>query len=181
MSEIQGNGLSTKWIGIVAVLFGILLLANHGNEFLKQLVVAPGSVAELGVPADCRADELEEEGLSLLECELMVSNIQITLASSPDWFRSALLALSFGGILFALLSIAVGMSFVNRTSPIGKLAGVCFAGLVAIDLLIFIAATNTGPLLRAQYLWSTLLWFFVHLSLLSAVFSVSKQPNLDSD
>ena len=67
------------------MLFGVLLLASHSNELLKQIVIAPGSIAELGVPADCRADELEEEGLSLLECELMVSNVQIILASSPEY------------------------------------------------------------------------------------------------
>ena len=106
--EFKGNKINTKWIGLVAVIFGVLLLANHSNELLKQLVIAPGSVAELGVPADCRADELEEEGLSLLECELMVSNVQITLVSSPEWFRPLMFLLSVSGVLFAALSISVG-------------------------------------------------------------------------
>ena len=157
------------------MLFGVLLLASHSNELLKQIVIAPGSIAELGVPADCRADELEEEGLSLLECELMVSNVQIILASSPEWFRSLMFLLSVSGILFAALSISVGFSFVNNKSMNLNWAKSCFVALIVIDLGIFILATNTGPLLRAQYLWSTLLWFFVHLFLLFAVVSISSK------
>ena len=157
------------------MLFGVLLLASHSNELLKQIVIAPGSIAELGVPADCRADELEEEGLSLLECELMVSNVQITLASSPEWFRPLMFLLSVSGVLFATLSISVGFSFVNNKSVNLNWAKSCFVALIVIDLGIFILATNTGPLLRAQYLWSTLLWFFVHLFLLFAVVSISSK------
>ena len=157
------------------MLFGVLLLASHSNELLKQIVIAPGSIAELGVPADCRADELEEEGLSLLECQLMVSNVQIILASSPEWFRPLMFLLSVSGILFAALSISVGFSFVNNKSMNLNWAKSCFVALIIIDLGIFIVATNTGPLLRAQYLWSTLLWFFVHLFLLFAVVSISSK------
>lgn len=169
MTPAQGHGINTKWIGLISVLFGLLLLASHGNELLKQLVVAPGSVAEQGVPADCREDELEEENLSLLECELLVSNVQIILASSPDWFRPAMLLFSTLGSLFAVFSIYLGMSVVAQ-SKLGSISlKACFGGLLAIDLLIFVAASNTGPLLRAQYLWPTLLWFFVHATLLAAV------------
>ena len=157
------------------MLFGVLLLASHSNELLKQIVIAPGSIAELGVPADCRADELEEEGLSLIECELMVSNVQIILASSPEWFRPLMFLLSVSGILFAALSISVGFSFVNNKSVNLNWGKSCFVALIVIDLGIFILATNTGPLLRAQYLWSTLLWFFVHLFLLFAVVSISSK------
>ena len=64
MSEVRDKKIDIKWIGVVAVLFGILLFANHGNELLKQLVITPLSAAELGIPADCRADELEEENIS---------------------------------------------------------------------------------------------------------------------
>ena len=157
------------------MLFGVLLLASHSNELLKQIVIAPGSIAELGVPAACRADELKEEGLSLLECELMVSNVQIILASSPEWFRPLMFLLSVSGIRFAALSISVGFSFVNNKSVNLNWAKSCFVALIVIDLGIFIVATNTGPLLRAQYLWSTLLWFFVHLFLLFAVVSISSK------
>ena len=171
MTEPQGTGINSKWLGVVAVLFGILLLANHGNEFLKQSVLIPGSTAELGVAADCRPDELEEEGLSLQECELMVSNVQIALVSSPTWFRSTMQWLSVLGILFATYSIVAGVAFVGERKINKSLVTICFAGLVLIDLCIFIAAVNTGPLLRAQYLWSTLLWFFIHLCLIAAVIS----------
>ena len=70
------------WLGVIALLFALLLLANQANELLKQIVIAPGSAAEIGTAADCRADELAEEGLSLKECQLMVSSVQIILVSS---------------------------------------------------------------------------------------------------
>jgi hypothetical protein len=180
MTESQGTGINSKWLGVVAVLFGILLLANHGNEFLKQSVLTPGSAAELGVAADCRADELEEEGLSLRECELMVSNVQIALVSSPLWFRPAMLWLSALGIMFATYSVVSGIAFVGERKTNNSLVVSCFAGLVLIDLCIFVAAISTGPLLRAQYLWSTLLWFFIHLSLFTAVISVKSSSDEES-
>jgi hypothetical protein len=180
MTEPQGTGINSKWLGVVAVLFGILLLANHGNEFLKQSVLTPGSAAELGVAADCRPDELEEEGLSLQECELMVSNVQIALVSSPAWFRSTMQWLSVFGILFATYSITSGIAFVGERKTNRTLVVLCFGGLVLLDLFIFVAAVNTGPLLRAQYLWSTLLWFFIHLSLLAAVLSAPSRSEEES-
>ena len=77
MSIKEGNNANIKWIGVTSVLFGVLLLANHGNEILRQSVIAPGVAIESA--ADCRPDELEEENLSLRECQLMVNNVQIIL------------------------------------------------------------------------------------------------------
>jgi len=173
MTEPQGTVIDSKWLGIIAVLFGILLLANHGNELLKQSVLTPGSVAELVLAADCRVDELEEEGLSQQECELMVSNVQIALASSPQWFRPAMLWLSALGILFAIFSIVTGIAFVGGRKMNLTMAKFCFAALVAVDLCTFIAAVNTGPLLRVNYLWPTLLWFFIHLTFFAMAMSYS--------
>ena len=42
MSIKEGNNANIKWIGVTSVLFGVLLLANHGNEILRQSVIAPG-------------------------------------------------------------------------------------------------------------------------------------------
>ncbi|MBM88464.1 MAG: hypothetical protein CMQ41_08825 [Gammaproteobacteria bacterium] len=177
MSEVRDKKIDIKWIGVVAVLFGILLLANHGNELLKQLVITPLSAAELGIPADCRADELEEENISLLECRLMVANVQITLASSPDWFRPVMLLLASLGSLFAVLSVYVGISLFSHSKTKPLLVKICFGALLSTDLLMFIAASNTGPLLRAHYLSSILLWLFVHATLFSAVIvGLNREP-----
>ena len=173
MTVQQGNGINPKWLGIIAVLFGILLVANHGNELLKQSVLTPGSAAELFVPANCRADELEEEGLSQQECELMVSNVQIALVSSPQWFRPAMLWLSALGIFFGIFSIVTGIAFVGGRKMNLTMAKFCFAALLTVDLCTFIAVVNTGPLLRAQDLWPTLLWFFIHLTIFAVVMSSS--------
>ena len=169
MSESQRSGLDKTWLGVVAILFGILLFASYGNELLKQLVIVPGSVADLGVSADCRTDELEEEELTLQECELMVSNVQITLASSPDWFRPLLISVSLVGCFAAIFSLFIGIAIVNGNDKADSLAVLGFSVLLLLDVITFVAAVNTGPLLRAQYLWSTMLWFFIHLSLLTAV------------
>ena len=169
MSEAREGITGTVWLGTVAVLFGVLLFASHGNELLKQIVITPGSTAELGVAANCRADELEEEGLSLQECQLMVSSVQIVLASSPEWFRSFQIALSTLGGLGTIFSIVIGIKLVNRRTDVRRLALICFASLLIIDVIGFFAALNTGPLLRAQYLWPLLIWFFIHLCLLLAI------------
>ena len=74
------------------------------------------------MPADCRADELEEEGLSLEECQLMVSSVRITLASSPDWFRPLQMGLSLAGSLAAMLAIVVGFGIAGGRQQLLKLA-----------------------------------------------------------
>ena len=42
MSIKEGNNANIKWIGVTSVLFGVLLLANHGNEILRQSVIRQG-------------------------------------------------------------------------------------------------------------------------------------------
>ena len=156
------------WLGVVGVLFAMLLLANQTNELLKQIVIAPGSAAEMGMAADCRADELAEEGLSLQECRLMVSSVQIILASSPPWFRPFQIGLSLLVCGVALASMVAGFGLVNDSPRFIKLGVISFSLLVLLDVAAFTAALNTGPLLRAQYLWPLLLWFFIHLCLAMA-------------
>ena len=173
MSIKEGNNANIKWIGVTSVLFGVLLLANHGNEILRQSVIAPGVAIESA--ADCRPDELEEENLSLRECQLMVSNVQIILASSPSWFRSVSICLYLLGFVSALLSLVFGMRFVSSPNSAQRPLRASFVSLVAIDLLIFMAASTTGPLLRSIYLWPNLLWLFIHLALLAAVLSYNSE------
>jgi len=165
------------WLGVVGVLFAMLLLANQTNELLKQIVIAPGSAAEMGMAADCRADELAEEGLSLQECRLMVSSVQIILASSPPWFRPFQISLSLLVCGAALVSMVAGFGLVNDSPRFIKLGVISFSLLVLLDVAAFTAALNTGPLLRAQYLWPLLLWFFIHLCLLMAAFKVMQQES----
>lgn len=173
MSIKEGNNANIKWIGVTSVLFGVLLLANHGNEILRQSVIAPEVAIESA--ADCRPDELEEENLSLRECQLMVSNVQIILASSPSWFRSVSICLYLLGFFSALLSLVFGMRFVSSPNSAQRPLRASFVSLVAIDLLIFMAVSTTGPLLRSIYLWPNLLWLFIHLALLAAVLGYNSE------
>ena len=39
-SEIKNANFS--WLAVVIMLFGLLLLASHSNELLKQAVIGPG-------------------------------------------------------------------------------------------------------------------------------------------
>ena len=175
----HGSGIDPTSLGVVAVLFGLLLLAYQGTEVLQQVVIAPGTAAEFGITADCRPDELEEEALSLEECQLMVSNVQIMLASSPAWYRSFKLLLATASSLAAVLSVAIGMGMVVAKRGVVGLAVPTFGLLLVLDSAGFIAALNTGPLLRAQILWPAVLWFFIHLSLFTAALVQRRQQAHD--
>lgn len=180
MNSSQASVSSHSGLTIITVLFAILLLAQQGNELLKQLVLIPGSAAELSIPANCRADELEEESLSLQECQLMVSNVQIVLASSPSWFRSFQLGHSTLSSLVAVMSFFAALTYFASPRRTARLLLLSFALLVLLDVFGFIAAMNTGPLLRAQYLWPLTLWFFIHLCLLIASLTIA-QPRVTQE
>ena len=172
---------NVSWLAAIVMLFGLLALADHGNELLKQSIVIPGSSADLGLAADCRVDELEEEQLSLEECRLMVSNVRIILSSSPDWYRAYQVALSGFGIASALLSLVVAFSLINRQTPPLRLALVSVGLLLLVDIAGFAAAVNIGPLLRAQYLWPLLLWICIHLCMLVAVVRMKQRIEIETD
>ncbi len=176
--EPSPHSSSSSWLGVLMVLFALLLLAAQGTELLKQTVLAPGSSAVLGIPADCRQDELEEEGLSLEECQLMVSVVRASLSSAPDWFRSLQWALALSACLAAALATAVGVGIAGGRARLNRLAAPTFALLLLLDVIAFVAAVNTGPLLRAQYLWPSLLWFFIHLSFFCAL--LTRRPGLEN-
>lgn len=168
-----------RLLAVLSILFGVLFFASNSNELLKQGVLSAEAYAALQGEADCRADELEEEGLSLRECELMLVQIEIALESSPDWFRSTQKTLSGIGIATALLSIALSLSL-GSNSNYGLTMRIMvwvLGGLVVLDSAMFVAASQTGPLLRAQYLWPILLWFFIHLSLVLGAQAIFK--NID--
>jgi hypothetical protein len=160
-----------SWLGAVAIVFGIFLAADQGNELMKQIVIAPDSAAVQDKLLKCPEDELEEEGISMAECELMATNIKNMIVSRPDWFRAFQITLMTIGILVAAGSILVGVALVDYRQWAPTAAIVIFGGLLAIDLIGFMAAVNTGPLLRATYLWDILLWFIIHLMMLAGAFA----------
>lgn len=154
-------------VGVLAVLFGAILAAGQANEWMVQKVIAPGSAAAQNIPADCREDEAEEEGVSVEECELMVANVRIMIASRPAWFRSAQMTLAAAGAVLALWSILVGVALVDYRVWAPSTAAATFALLLLLDGTQFVAALYTGPLLRAVYLWNIVLWTTIHLCLLA--------------
>lgn len=160
--------IGPRWaaaLGGVAVVFGVLMTAAQGNEMLAQADIAPGSAAARGIPADCRKDEAEQEGVSTAECELMVAAVRATIVSRPPWFRGFQFGLALAAALAALVSIFVGMALVDFRTWAPRAAVLSFGLLAALDAVGFVAAVFTGPILRALYLWNLFLWFSIHLCL----------------
>jgi hypothetical protein len=153
-----------SWMGIVAVVLGVLLTAAHGNEWMKQIVIARSTPAgDQVAAADCPRDELVEEGLSRAECRQMVANVRNLALSAPDWFPRFQTTLAVVGIIIAFISIVVGAALVNYRSWAPAAAVLTFGALAAVDVFGFIGAVNAGPILRDLYLWDILIWFYIHL------------------
>ena len=153
-----------SWLGAVAVVLGIALAATHGTELMKQAVSgAPAIPADKVSAADCREDELEEEGLSFAECRQMVANVENLTVSRSAWFRGVQVGLAGVGTIIALGSIAVGVALVDDRAWAPAWGILTFAALAGVDVLGFVAAVNAGPIIRQLYLGYILLWFLLHL------------------
>lgn len=158
-----------SWLGVAAIVLGIFVTAVHSNEWMKQTVIT-GAMPASGQmpPADCPPEELEEEGLSLAECEFMVANVQGIALSAPDWFPAYQAAVSAVGTVLAFLSIIAGAALVNFRSWAPAAATLAFSALALIDVLIFAGVVNAGPLVRQAYLADSLLWFLIHFMMVVA-------------
>jgi hypothetical protein len=167
-------------LGAITVLLGILLVAWHANEWMKLAVVGapPYTVANMPEP-DCDDDELEEEGLSLAECRQLAYAVHDISISSPGWFKSFHMAVSAAGTVLSLVSVVVGIALVDGRRWAATAAVSVFGALAVLDAVSFTGVVNTGPLLRQMYLWSILLWFFIHLIMaLGAAVQRQAQPRL---
>ena len=153
-------------LGVVAVLLGIRVASWHANEWMKIAIVGtpPYSIATMPEP-DCEADELAEEGLSLEECRQLAFAVHDISISSPPWFESFHMAASMAGTVIALLSVFVGIALVDFRQWAATLAVPVFGALAVVDVVSFTGVVNSGPLIRQTYLWSILLWFFIHLAM----------------
>jgi len=166
-------------LGIVVVVLGVFSTAMHGNELMKQAVITqPAAGGEAIAPADCPADELEEEGLSLAECEQLVAHVRTITVSRPDWFRGFQMGLAALGALVAFTSILVGAALLNDRRWAATAAVLNFGALAAIDVTGFVAVVNAGPLLRDLYLPQLLLWSLIHLMMTVAAVAGREQGGL---
>lgn len=169
MSEGLNNN-TPAWasiLGVVAIVLGVFLTAVHANEVMKQAIIVEHMPVSGVMPeADCPPEELEEEGISVAECEYLIEHVKGVALSAPDWFPGTQMTLAGIGAILAFLSIIIGGALVNYTPAASIAAVVVFSGLAAIDLLQFAAVVNTGPTLREVYLGGILLWFILHLLLL---------------
>jgi hypothetical protein len=168
-----------SWLGIVAVVFGILLTAANVNEWMIQKVITSDGAAMQGIKPRCPEDELLEEGISLEECKLMIAKVRIMVVSRPNWFRDFQMSLSLIGAIISFGSIFVGLALVQYSNWAPRAAVITFSALLVIDALGFGAATNTGPLLRATYLWNILLWFSIHLVMAAGAYAGQRIKDID--
>lgn len=161
-----------SWLGVAAVVLGVLLASWHANEWMKLAIVGdpPFSVAGMPEPA-CEEDEMEEEGLLLAECRQLALVVHSISISAPDWFPGFHMATSFIGLVLSLISIVVGMALVDYRRWAPSAAFLTFGALVVVDVVSFMGVVNTGPLIRQMYLWSILLWFFIHMIMTVAAFT----------
>ncbi len=165
MTTTDAPGWASR-LGVIAILLGILLAAWHANEWMKLSIVGtPPYTIETMPEPDCEEDELEEEGLSRLECQQLAYVVHDISISSPAWFKNFHITVSAIGAALALLSVFVGVALVDYRRWAATAAVSLFAALAILDVASFIAVVNTGPLIRQAYLWSILLWFFIHLAM----------------
>ncbi|HEX2138624.1 MAG TPA: hypothetical protein VHG33_02820 [Woeseiaceae bacterium] len=165
LNKTAGPGWASG-LGAVVVLLGVLLAAWHGNEWMKLAIVGvpPWSLAQMP-DADCEADELEEEGLTLAECRQLALSMHDISISAPDWFPAFHIAVSAAGLLLALLSVFAGVALVDYRQWAAATALTTLGALAVLDVVSFVGVVMVGPLIRQMYLWSILLWFFIHLSM----------------
>ena len=162
-------GARAAGLGAAAFLLGVFAAAWYGNEWMTMAVTGspPFSLEAMPEP-DCDPDELEEEGLSLTECHQMALRVHHLSLSSPPWFPGFLGAMAASGLLLSLLSLAAAAALVDGRARGPAAAAAVFAALCLVDAAAFAAVVMSGPLVRQVYLWSTLLWFSLHLVLAAA-------------
>lgn len=154
-------------LGVIAIVLGVFLTAMHGTELMKQYVMVNSmSAGEMPV-ADCPEEELEEEGISLAECEYMVEHVWGLGLSTPDWFPGVQMTLAGIGTILAFVSIVIGGALVNYKSWAVSAAVAVLGGLILVDALQFMAVVNAGPIIRNIYLWNILLWLIIHLLMMT--------------
>lgn len=167
---LAGSGWMTA-LGVTAVLIGILFTAYEGNEWMRQVVIEQVTPADLSLPqAECPEDELEEEGLSAVECEQLVQDIRSYIVSKPGWFAAAQSWLAALGTLAAVVSVLAGALLTNFRQEGAKLGAIAFGALIVVDFGHFVVAQQAGPILRAIHLPVAMLWFSVHFAFAIAFF-----------
>jgi hypothetical protein len=169
-SDGQNKKTVPNWasiLGVVAIMLGVFLTGLHGTEAMKQSVIATHMPANGEMPAaDCPEEELEEEGITIAECEYLVDNVEGFAMAMPDGFADKYMTLAVIGTLLAFASVVIGGALVNYTSWSSAAAVAVFAGLALIDILQFSSVVTAGPIIRDMYLSNILLWLILHSMLL---------------
>jgi len=155
-------------IGVVAIVLGVFFTTTQANEWMKQYVMVDSMPASKPA-ADCPEEELEEEDLSLAECEYLVDHVWGLGLSTPDWFPGTMMLLTALGTIVGFASIVIGGALVNYKAWASSVAVLIFVALLLIDAGQFMTVVNAGPIVREVYLWDILLWSFIHLLLVTGV------------
>jgi cytochrome b561 len=174
---VPGTGPAwMSWIGVAAILLGVLFTAQAGNEWMRQLVLDRVTPPSLELPAaECPEDELEEEGISVVECEQLVAEVRSYVVSRPGWFAGAMAWLAAIGTVLAAASVVCGAALANYRIGAARIGAILFAALAVVDAGQFVVAQQAGPILRAIHLPVALLWFAIHLALAMAFVVARRQ------
>lgn len=167
-----------EWIGVLAVILGAYLTASFAIHATQQYVFSlPISAEERASELECPEDELIEEGITLVVCEQMQADIETTLITTPEGFLSLQFWLGIAGLLFAAGSIYAGMALVDWRPWAPPVFIAVMAALILLELSGLVAAAESGPLIRKEYLWGYLLWLAIHISFASAVGAAWTDPD----
>ena len=85
--ELRYSQVLATWTGAIAVVLGLFLAAEYGVLASGHYAIAPQSSEQWAKGWKCPADELEEENVSVAECQAMAARVGAIMTARPDWFR----------------------------------------------------------------------------------------------
>ena len=158
-----------SWVGAIAVVLGLWLAASHGVEASRHWVLPSASSGEWAGMWECPEDELIEENVSLRTCEQMAERVGAFVGARADWFRDFSIPAFVAGSILAIASMFVAMGLLDGRRWAARAFVATVGALALLDLALFAASANSHPIIRDEYLWNSLLWFVLHVGLITAV------------
>lgn len=98
----------------MAVVLGLLLAAEYASMASYHYAIKDQSAAQWAKGWRCPPDELEEENVTLAECEAMAARVGAVITARPVWFRHVQIIVASTGVILALLSVITAIGLLNR-------------------------------------------------------------------
>jgi len=179
MSSEPAISAAATWGAVMAFVLGLLLAADYGVTASIHHTLSARSAEEWGTRWKCPPDELEEERVSLAECQAMAARVEGIVVARPGWFAGSQILIGVAGAMLALASALAAVAFMDGRRWAVKAFLASIAGLLALDLAQLSLASLTGPLLRSDHLWKYGVWLMIHAALMSALLhAVRSRPSI---